>query len=294
VLAAKNGDTTPNKKSTINGRVSGVDPTSVTVSLDPFGVRVPLRPDGTFSIATLGNATYKLRAAVKGSGTMGVREVKLSGKSGDNATVNFAFQNIAPQGKEAFYVDQARHFDTLGVADKDDALSKGRLFFPETGHSLGGVFRPYWEKQGGLPIFGFPISEEFMEVSPTDGKLYRVQYFERNRFEYHPETNTVMLGLLGSEMTAGMNFAPAQADSTALFFRETQHNLSGQFRDYWEKQGGLPIFGFPISEPYYQNGKLIQWFERNRFEYHPDNPPQYRVLLGLLGIDLARKMGYLT
>ena len=28
---------------------------------------------------------------------------------------------------------------------------------------------------------------------------------------------------------------------------------------------------------------LTQWFERARFEYHPNNPPEYQVLLGLLG-----------
>ena len=46
-----------------------------------------------------------------------------------------------------------------------------------------------------------PFSETFQEVSPTDGKTYLVQYFERNRLEYHPEyantPNAVLLGLLG-------------------------------------------------------------------------------------------------
>jgi hypothetical protein len=41
-------------------------------------------------------------------------------------------------------------------------------------------------------------------VSPTDGKEYQVQYFERNRFEYHPEFAgtrfEVQLGLLGANM----------------------------------------------------------------------------------------------
>ena len=35
-------------------------------------------------------------------------------------------------------------------------------------------------------MFGYPISEEFAEVNPTDGNTYSVQYFERNRFEWHP------------------------------------------------------------------------------------------------------------
>ncbi len=50
-------------------------------------------------------------------------------------------------------------------------------------------------------MFGYPLSEAFNEKSPTDGKTYLVQYFERNRLEYHPENQgtpfEVLLGLLG-------------------------------------------------------------------------------------------------
>jgi hypothetical protein len=42
------------------------------------------------------------------------------------------------------------------------------------------------------------------EVNPGDGITYTVQYFERARFEYHPEyagtEYEVLLGLLGNEM----------------------------------------------------------------------------------------------
>ena len=31
---------------------------------------------------------------------------------------------------------------------------------------------------------------------------------------------------------------------------------------------------------------LVQWFERARFEWHPDNPTAYRVLLGRLGAEV--------
>ena len=76
-------------------------------------------------------------------------------------------------------------------------------FFPETGHTLQSPLRAYWEQNGGLPIFGYPMSEAFTEKSPTDGKTYLVQYFERNRLEYHPEytgtPNEVLLGLLGTQ-----------------------------------------------------------------------------------------------
>jgi hypothetical protein len=60
-------------------------------------------------------------------------------------------------------------------------------YFPETGHTLGGTFRRYWVEHGGLTQQGYPISEEFTEVSDLDGRPYTVQYFERAVFEWHPE-----------------------------------------------------------------------------------------------------------
>ncbi|MEO5953531.1 MAG: hypothetical protein ABIQ44_13785, partial [Chloroflexia bacterium] len=79
--------------------------------------------------------------------------------------------------------------------------------FPETGKTLGGVFRKYWEQHGGLAQQGYPISNEFQEKSATDGKTYTVQYFERAVFEYHPENagkpSEVLLSLLGQFRLSG-------------------------------------------------------------------------------------------
>ena len=60
-------------------------------------------------------------------------------------------------------------------------------------------------------MFGYPISEEFTEVNDADGKQYTVQYFERNRFEWHPELSppdNVQLGLLGVEYARSNNLDP--------------------------------------------------------------------------------------
>ncbi|HET7034142.1 MAG TPA: L,D-transpeptidase family protein [Thermomicrobiaceae bacterium] len=79
----------------------------------------------------------------------------------------------------------------------------GRRFFPETGHSLAYGFLKYWQENGGLYVFGYPISEEFSEKNPDTGQVYTVQYFERARFEYHPENQgtqfEVLLGRLGAQ-----------------------------------------------------------------------------------------------
>ncbi|MFL5732645.1 MAG: hypothetical protein ACJ78Q_05530 [Chloroflexia bacterium] len=73
--------------------------------------------------------------------------------------------------------------------------------FPATGKHVGGVFLNYWTGHGGLAQQGYPISEEFNEVSDLNGQTYRVQYFERAVFELHPEfapPNNVLLSQLGT------------------------------------------------------------------------------------------------
>jgi hypothetical protein len=69
-----------------------------------------------------------------------------------------------------------------------------------------GRFLDYWRKNGGLAQQGNPISQEFDERNADpplgDGQTHKVQYFERARFEYHPENAQpydVLLGLLGTE-----------------------------------------------------------------------------------------------
>jgi hypothetical protein len=79
----------------------------------------------------------------------------------------------------------------------------GLISFTETPHTVGGKFRAYWEKNGGLAQQGYPISGEFQEMSGLDaGKTYTVQYFERAVFEYHPENagspHEVLLAQLGT------------------------------------------------------------------------------------------------
>jgi hypothetical protein len=64
-------------------------------------------------------------------------------------------------------------------------------------------FRSFWQRNGGLEAFGRPLSEQFQEVNRADGRTYWVQYFERQRMEWHPDEPNpqyrVLLGLLGNE-----------------------------------------------------------------------------------------------
>lgn len=193
---------------------------------------------------------------------------------------------------------------------------EGVAFFPETQHTLRGTFKSFWEQNGGLAVFGYPISAEFQETS-AEG-TFTVQYFERNRFEAHPEKAApynVLLGRLSDVQLKRQGrdwftFPKGQETAGCQFFAETGHSLCEPFLSYWKKNGlrdpglspdgrSLALFGLPLSEPAPEvntsgENVVTQWFERARFEFHPDKPQQFQVLLGLLGNETARPGGNTT
>ncbi|HEX9991271.1 MAG TPA: hypothetical protein VGE45_22645 [Chloroflexia bacterium] len=87
-----------------------------------------------------------------------------------------------------------------GAPNQQPSADLNFQIFNETGKRVGGKFLDYWKSHGGLAQQGFPISEEFLEVSSLDGKSYKVQYFERAVFELHLENQPpydVLLSQLG-------------------------------------------------------------------------------------------------
>jgi hypothetical protein len=157
-------------------------------------------------------------------------------------------------------------------------------YFGETGHYIRGAFRSFWERNGGLERFGFPLTEEY--VRRSDGKI--VQVFERARFELSQggPNPVVDLGLIGIEATGNRIFPqipPFAVPPGRRYFPETLHTLMGLFRTTWETRGGVGFFGYPISEEIYERledgqFRLVQYFQRARFELWPEG-----VRFGRLG-----------
>jgi hypothetical protein len=67
--------------------------------------------------------------------------------------------------------------------------------------------------------------------------------------------------------------------------------IDGRIRSFWEAQGGLPVFGYPLGPQRDEGGFQVQRFERARLEQHPENAPPYDVLLGRLGADRLAAQG---
>ena len=193
-------------------------------------------------------------------------------------------------------------------------------YYGDTGHYLYGQFRDYWNGNGGLLQYGFPITKVFDQQS-EDGKTHPTQYLQRAVFEQHAENAGTPFEVLGRRLSALQTADRAKTDPNfqsvgnpndgRLWFTQTNHTIGGSdaanaaIRSFWEAAGkgdiqrSVQIFGYPISEPFDEqnppvpagDGQIhrVQYFERYRLEYHPENPDPYKVLLGLLGVSQADK-----
>lgn len=185
-------------------------------------------------------------------------------------------------------------------------------FFKATSHTVCSDTLAFWNAQGGLPVFGYPITEQATEI--IEENPFRVQWFERNRLELHPENEPpydVLLGRLGADILE--HFPPESKPDNNLPAGEcyringADYDVCGPFLTYWRDHGiefdsqpgfsnaeSLALFGKPISPPQTEqlsDGKdyTVQWFERARFEWHPENEEEYTVLLGLLSSEWREK-----
>ncbi len=187
--------------------------------------------------------------------------------------------------------------------------------FLETGFCIAGRIRQFWQQNGGLAVFGLPISLQREEK--VNGIPQQVQWFERNRLELHPG-DLVMLGRLGEEylQRQGRDWwlfprATPTNNSTCRFFAESQHSICGEMLAAWRSKGlridaqrdsknfseaeNLALLGLPLSEAQNEtlsNGQTytVQWFERARLELHPATAQSpAAVQLGLLGTEMQPK-----
>ena len=169
-------------------------------------------------------------------------------------------------------------------------------YYAATGHTLAGQFTAFYDRWGGLAVFGYPLDEAHNEGG------YLVQYTERERLEYHPENAggpyAVLLGRLGADLTAGRHegpfaagLAPSYLSGDTLYVPQTGQRIGGAFLTYWQAHGGVTLFGYPISGEFVEDGLRRQWFERARFEWHPELPPAFQVSLGLLGREVQAQQG---
>jgi hypothetical protein len=188
------------------------------------------------------------------------------------------------------------------VQSRAGAASNGAYYgvdglgtLPDYSAEIDPLLLAYWVRNGGETIFGRPISPLLEE----NGRKF--QWFERARLELWPEyagtKYEIQPGRIGVEFTKGVDFPNQEffVNRSGLRYAEvTQHGLRGAFLEFWEKNGGVDIFGYPVSDeiqeilPEDNAYHTVQYFERGRMELHPadENQP---IKLGLLGTALFKQ-----
>ncbi|MBX0329853.1 CapA family protein [Oscillochloris sp. ZM17-4] len=154
---------------------------------------------------------------------------------------------------------------------------------------IAGDFAQHYRSLGGgaLAVLGLPLGPAREELAGDCATPTQVLYTERQRLELHPEADwpfRVAGTQVGAEVFARRYPDAPLTRRTDLAAPDTF--ADPRFRVFYETNGGLPVFGYPISGPIEESDdagapRTAQYFERARFELAPGVAGQ--VQLGLLG-----------
>jgi hypothetical protein len=173
----------------------------------------------------------------------------------------------------------------LGISERQVlAQTDVSRYFPETGHWVTNEFLYKYESiPNPTLLYGAPITESFLDSFGT-----KVQYFEKVRFELDPTlppSIQVKISPLGEYLyQEGKKLGMTTNTPACRLFSETGHSVCYAFLDFFDKNGGISQFGYPISGFEEHDGRYVQYFQKARFEWHPEKPPGQWVTLSNLGL----------
>jgi poly-gamma-glutamate capsule biosynthesis protein CapA/YwtB (metallophosphatase superfamily) len=170
------------------------------------------------------------------------------------------------------------------------------------GARVGGDFAQHFATLGGdaprpiaesLAVLGVPLGPVVRELGSDCRGAIDVLYTERQRLELHPDANWPFR-VVGTQL--GVETYKRKHPSSAI---QRRTSLAGdaigdeRFQRFFEAYGGLAVFGYPISDLLSEvdeatgQTRMVQYFERARFELAPSVPPDAPLLeqvrLGALG-----------
>ncbi len=157
------------------------------------------------------------------------------------------------------------------------------------GVPIPGDFAQHYRSLGdhALAVLGLPLGPAMSELSSDCATTIQVLRTERQRLELHPEADWPYR-VSGTQVGTAV-FArryPAAPLTRRTDLADPGTFADPNFRTFYEANGGLALFGYPISGPVEESDgtgapRTAQYFERARFELTPGTAGQ--VQLGLLG-----------
>lgn len=148
----------------------------------------------------------------------------------------------------------------------------GNLIDPATGMAVS-------YDANGQPV----VAQEGQAVAP-DGTIDGTETAAPELAEDVPElVTTPWLAPPPSGPPPGyVNWSPP----STVYIPETGHSVDGVFLESWRAWGGAASWGLPLTAELQENGRIVQYYDYGRFEYHPDDPNGAVVQFGELGEQL--------
>lgn len=263
-------------------------------------------PDSTIYIGTSAGSVYALRSTdgsekwrVKPSGSA----IRSSPSIGPDGTVY-----IGSDDQKLYALDPTNgstkwSYTTGGAVTSSVTIGANGLLYVGSNDSNLYVLHPDGKLQSTFKAdsgidFSSPAigSDGTLYIGSRDNKLYALS-------EGGPTPTPTSAATATAAASPPAAFTPTpvppptqrvEALPDALYFFETGHNVRGPFLTFFNANGGLAIFGFPRTEQYTENGRTIQYFQRARMEYFPENAgTPAEVQLGLIGDELLRSKGWI-
>jgi len=149
-------------------------------------------------------------------------------------------------------------------------------------------FQNYYQENGGLRVFGFPLAEAY--VDPDSQRL--IQYFQRLRLEYDRAQDEVLVSPLGEwalPVAVAQTVPPTSDNSSPALGSEFK--VQDAFLKFYQDYDGERVLGPPISDQIDDGSTRFQYFQNGRLDWVPEAPLGYRVQPGRLGEAHYRQIG---
>lgn len=160
-------------------------------------------------------------------------------------------------------------------------------YFPQTGHTLTLGFGQFVKANGGVEVFGYPLTDEISDAGRT------VQYFQHVRLEWHaelPPGQQVVVSALGADLHKSLPaVTPPPVSSPVLeYFPTTGHTVADGFLAYYHSHDASALLGAPITEELSEQGHVVQYFSNAELVWQPGAA----VTLGNLGVEAVAANGW--
>src|SRR4051794_2464168 len=81
---------------------------------------------------------------------------------------------------------------------------------------------------------------------------------------------SLMIVLLSAALSVSLS-GSGSAQASGRYYQQTGKTLAPEFLNFYDSKGGVPIFGYPLTDPEIEGGFKVQFLERARIEYHPEH-----------------------